>query len=122
MYAPAYLAMDDPWSDNGKAVNESDESTLRARQIGKNVALQLEKGSVPEEQTVILKHTLEDKPEFADLDAAFYSYVEECITRFATGELSVEDDWDDYLKTLDDMGVDRYTELTQKAFDNSGLK
>lgn len=38
--------------------------------------------------------------------------------RFITGELSIDNDWDAYLATLERVGVDRYVELYQMMFDD----
>ena len=45
------------------------------------------------------------------------TYVLEMTARFVTGELDVDKEWDKYVKTLDDMGLKRYMELNQVAWD-----
>ncbi len=44
--------------------------------------------------------------------------VEQSAVQFITGELSLEDDWDDYVNGLESLGVDRYVEINQEAYDN----
>lgn len=70
----------------------------------------------PEELISVLTFTAEEQTEVADLRAAIRQYVDESMVRFATGELSF-DKWDDYIETLNDMGLERYLELTQNAYD-----
>jgi putative aldouronate transport system substrate-binding protein len=50
----------------------------------------------------------------ADID----KFVEESAAKFILGELSF-DTWDDYVKTLNQMGIDQLEEAYQKAYDAS---
>ncbi len=61
----------------------------------------------------------EENKEYADLKIIINSYVNESIARFITGDRNIETEWDSYLKELDNMGLKRYIELTQKAYDSS---
>ena len=45
-------------------------------------------------------------------------YVKTSIAQFATGEMSVEKDWDSYLKSLEKYDVNTYISLYQKAYDS----
>lgn len=47
------------------------------------------------------------------------TYIEEQEAQFITGQLDVTDDsaWDNYVSTLQNMGVDRYVEIYQDALD-----
>lgn len=56
--------------------------------------------------------------ELAKLKESLVKYQDESIARFITGDLDIEGDWDRYVKTLDDMGLKRYLELYQKAYDD----
>lgn len=66
-------------------------------------------------------------PEFqvSELDAAEYSkiasdintYIVEARVKFITGELSLDDYETVYLKTLEEMGLERYLEIIQEACD-----
>ncbi|HJC25443.1 MAG TPA: extracellular solute-binding protein [Candidatus Eisenbergiella merdavium] len=63
---------------------------------------------------------LEDEDEadtFATLQTSLQEYVKTSMAQFITGELSLENDWDSYVSTLDGYGVDNYVELYQKAYD-----
>ena len=44
------------------------------------------------------------------------TYIDEMKAEFITGKRSF-DQWDEYINTLDKMGVDQYLELSQKAYE-----
>mgnify|MGYP001204728500 CR=1 FL=1 len=57
--------------------------------------------------------------EFVDLDLAIKDYILEMEAAFALGAEDIDDDaaWADYVATLEGMGIDRYVELHQEAYD-----
>ena len=46
------------------------------------------------------------------------NYIDSCRANFVTGDLSLDDDWDTYLAELENLGLSRYLELKQEAYDN----
>ena len=56
--------------------------------------------------------------EYIDLEGTLATYVNEMIARFIVGDVDIEDGWDDYLAELDTIGLPRYIELMQEAYDN----
>ncbi|PWU69904.1 extracellular solute-binding protein [Gracilibacillus dipsosauri] len=60
----------------------------------------------------------EVQDEYSTLETNILDNVEQSATQFITGELSLEDDWDDYVNGLESLGVDRYVEINQEAYDN----
>ena len=56
--------------------------------------------------------------EVVELESALQSYVVEMIGRFTIGDVDIEDGWDDYLAELERIGLPRYIELMQEAYDN----
>lgn len=70
----------------------------------------------PEEVIVSYLQTAEETEELATLKADINTYVQECMVRFATGEMPLTE-WDNYLDTLNSMGIERYTELLQAGYD-----
>ena len=48
-------------------------------------------------------------------------YVTSSMAEFITGNRSL-DDWDNYLQTLDDMGLDEYVALRQSGFDRANAE
>jgi putative aldouronate transport system substrate-binding protein len=45
-------------------------------------------------------------------------YVTEMIARFVVGDADINKEWDAYLAELDKIGIDRYLEIMQKAYDD----
>ena len=56
--------------------------------------------------------------EVVELENSLRDYVNEMIARFTVGDADIEDDWDDYLAELERIGLPRYIELMQEAYDN----
>ena len=56
--------------------------------------------------------------EITDLESALGTYVTEMIARFTVGDADIEAEWNDYLAELDNIGLPRYIELMQEAYDN----
>ena len=54
--------------------------------------------------------------EAAQLRTAIHSHVNESTVRFLVGDLDLDADWDDYVKQLDDLGVDRFVEIYADAY------
>ena len=57
--------------------------------------------------------------EYADLDLAIVDYVKEMEAAFALGSEDIDDDavWANYVATMEGLGVDRYVEIHQEAYD-----
>ncbi|MFY9297150.1 MAG: ABC transporter substrate-binding protein [Caldicoprobacterales bacterium] len=66
-----------------------------------------------------LVFTEEQSNELADLEKTIQDYVEQMVARFITGDADLENDWDNYVSTLEDMGIDRYVEIIQEAYDTN---
>ncbi len=45
------------------------------------------------------------------------SYINETIALFSTGVMNIETDWDAYVQTLYDMGLELYLETSQTSYD-----
>ncbi len=48
-------------------------------------------------------------------------YTKESIVRFITGDISIDSDWDSYMQTLNDIGLEEYLALYQTAYDVSAF-
>jgi putative aldouronate transport system substrate-binding protein len=60
--------------------------------------------------------------ELSDLETTLNSFVNEYTVRFITGDLDVNSaDWDKYLAELKKIGVDRYVEIKQQAYEGSAF-
>lgn len=56
--------------------------------------------------------------EVVEIGTALDNYVAEMTARFIIGDADIEADWDDYLAEFERIGLDRYIELMQEAFDS----
>jgi putative aldouronate transport system substrate-binding protein len=54
--------------------------------------------------------------EYNELKSTIDTYVEESRVRFIVGDLNIENDWDAYIATLDSMGLERFVEMKQEAY------
>lgn len=57
-------------------------------------------------------------PEQTELGSTLGTYVNEMVARFITGDADIETGWDDYLAELEKIGLPRYIELIQQAYDD----
>ena len=64
--------------------------------------------------TLIL--TEEENEIYADVTTDIKAYISQYTAQVVTGQLDLEDSWDDYLKTLEAMGVDKISEVWQNAY------
>lgn len=64
-----------------------------------------------------LNYSEAEAAELEDIRVGLTSYINEAMAKFVIGALSVDKDWDAYIKNLKGMGLDRYIELIQKAYD-----
>lgn len=55
----------------------------------------------------------------SDLESTIQNHVTVSMAKFATAELDINDDatWNDYVSTLDKMGMSQYLEIYQKTYD-----
>ena len=58
-----------------------------------------------------------DALELGQIEPALKDAVGSAIARFVTGNLSLDDDWDGYVRELEGLGRDRDLELYQQALD-----
>lgn len=73
----------------------------------------------PKEVVMKIIYTPEEIDQIADIKNAINSYVNESIARFAVGDLNIKTDWDSYVKEIEKMGLKKYIEVSQKAYDRS---
>lgn len=60
--------------------------------------------------------------EAATLQTNIESYVQQNSLQFITGSKNIDTDWDAYLKGLSGLGLDRYLQIEQEAYDKTGAK
>lgn len=61
--------------------------------------------------------TMEDSEAIADVQTQVLTYGMECFAKFVVGEMDVEADWDEYVQTLTNMGIDQYVSTIAKYVD-----
>lgn len=61
--------------------------------------------------------TEEEKEETEAQRTACADYYKKCRTSFATGEMDIEKDWDKYVQTLWDLGLQDWLDVAQIAYD-----
>ena len=72
----------------------------------------------PAEPITSFIYSSEVQAEANELANAINDYVNEKKAQWITGAADVDAEWENYLKELDKMGLPRYLELTQEAYDN----
>lgn len=71
---------------------------------------------VPEELWPGFTYTEEENKTLSATGSDIDKYVEEMRDKFITGEMSFSE-WDKYVKTIKDMGLDNYMEIQQAAYE-----
>ncbi len=52
-----------------------------------------------------------------EIQSNLATYYKESFSRFCTGDLDLDADWDAYLAELENIGLSTYIEISQKAYD-----
>lgn len=71
----------------------------------------------PEEKIPKIKYPVETLAEATELENAIKGYKQEKLAQWLTGASDVEKDWAEYLAKLEKLGLSRFLELTQEAYD-----
>lgn len=69
------------------------------------------------EALTTLTYTEEESVQRASIVTDIKTYVVQMITQFITGERDFEAGWDEYVATLEAMGLNEWVELDQTAYD-----
>lgn len=64
-----------------------------------------------------LKYTPEDESEYKKIMTSITPYVDEKFQTWILGTADFEDDYDEFIETLEDRGIQRAIEINQKAYD-----
>lgn len=72
---------------------------------------------LPADRWTTFVPTEEESIEIEAIRMDMKTYLDETTAKFITGALSLETDWDTYVKNLDAMGVPRYLELRQQQYE-----
>jgi len=60
---------------------------------------------------------LEDCEEYLELRSNITAAIDSGFASFVIGEKDIDKDWDAYVKSFDDLGVDRYLQIVQNYLD-----
>lgn len=59
----------------------------------------------------------EQSKEMAKIEETLLDYVDEMTAKFITGDVDLKKDWDKYIENLKSIGIDKYVEINQTAYD-----
>ena len=63
------------------------------------------------------RKTADESAEASEIEATLKTYVMEEVAAFLTGRKDIDADWDDYIKNMENIGLNRILELSQTAYD-----
>jgi putative aldouronate transport system substrate-binding protein len=66
--------------------------------------------------------TVEQDNEKAAIFTDINNYVNQMKSRWITGNGNIQSEWDEYVKTLDKMGVSKYVKMHQELYDSYNSK
>ena len=65
----------------------------------------------------VILYDEEASVEAVELRGEILGYVLDMRMKFITGEVDIDAEWDDYIRQLEQLGLERYLSLTQEAYD-----
>jgi len=60
--------------------------------------------------------------EFASLEVELSTFYKQARASFVTGEMDIDKDWDTYVNNLNSIGLKKYVEILQAAYDQASIK
>jgi putative aldouronate transport system substrate-binding protein len=66
----------------------------------------------------ILVYDADDVNTLMDINTNIQNYGQEAMAMFVTGEMSLDNDWDTYVQTMYDLGLQTLIDVNQKTYDN----
>lgn len=97
-----------------------DDPALESRKNYNTTHLDIYYDKIPDEYVTKFLHTDEELDRLTDY-SDMIEYVTSSMAEFITGNRSL-DEWDSYLQTLDDMGLEEYVALRQSGFDRANAE
>jgi putative aldouronate transport system substrate-binding protein len=70
-----------------------------------------------EHEIPTLTYTDDEYKQISDAIVYIPDYVMECFAGFVTGTMDIDADWDEYIGTMNDMGLETLISISQTAFD-----
>ena len=65
------------------------------------------------------KFTAAESDELSLLESDLASYVDQMVSKFIIGDVSIDNEWDNFVKGCESRGIARYVEIYQTAYDRS---
>ena len=56
--------------------------------------------------------------DFTRLKTGIDDYIKESVTKFVTGNMDIEKDWDSYISKMNNIGLKEYLDMCQEAYDS----
>lgn len=101
----------DYWYSNMSSEVDPDEVYLNEQR-----AKMAAQGKVP---LPVMNYSEDDSLTVAALTSDMNAYIDQYVAQVAIGELTLEDSWDEYVLTLDNMGANELMEIYQNAYDTA---
>ena len=95
--------------DGNEANNEYKNALAVAKQVNYK----------PEEYIVKIIYSVEEQEEWANTRAAIASYVKECMAMFATGQMDIDTQWDEFQDNIKALGSEELLAMDQAAYDRT---
>lgn len=105
-----------PTDQQNASVDAGEQSALKSTLQSFNYQYYYDKH--PEHILPALKYTLEESEAVTEMKANIPDYVQQSMAEFITGARSLND-WDNYKKELDRMGLQEYIKTAQAAYDRT---
>jgi putative aldouronate transport system substrate-binding protein len=65
----------------------------------------------------ILVYDAADIEALTDIQINIQNYGQEALAQFISGELSIDNDWDAYVQTMNDLGLQTLVDINQKTYE-----
>ena len=74
---------------------------------------------VPDEYIYKIIYSVEEQENWANTRAAIASYVKECMAMFATGQMDIDTQWDEFQDNIKALGSEELLAMDQAAYDRT---
>ena len=64
----------------------------------------------------MMNYTEEENEEIATIKTDVDAYIGQYVAQVVTGAMSLEDSWDSYVSTMNNMGAERLAEIYQDVY------
>lgn len=112
VWSPMYLTYD---ICNGRA---DDDDPLNGTRIALDTVGLLQ-GKVPENVVGKIVYSAQESQDISEINSNLTSYWQEARTLFILGDMDLDKDWDAYLAELDRIGLPKYLEVSQAAYERT---